>query len=242
MLLRCFGSAGAFPVGGEPTTGYSLTAGDTELQLDFGSGVFAKRSQMCGEKLPDAILLSHLHFDHMCDLLPYTYFLQKKGAGISVPPMRLFLPSGSDAAAEALIDRTVFDVIHVVAGCKYSVGGLEITAAAGRHPAVSFMYKICGEGKSFVFTGDTNTAPSLEPFVSGSDILLCDACFTQEEWTIDSSHLSAFLAASLAKMSGVKRLLLTHFAPGSDRKLLLSQAARMFPAVTLMRSGETYEL
>jgi ribonuclease BN (tRNA processing enzyme) len=240
MLLRCFGASGAFPTSGEPTTGYSLEIGTAELQLDFGSGVLAKRTEMLGEKLPDAILLSHLHFDHMCDLLPYTYFLQKRGAGKTEPRMKLFLPEDSDARVLALIDKDVYDITLAVPEKKYSVGNAEFTCTLGRHPAVNDMYRICGEGKTFVYTGDTSTAASLDPFVHGADILLCDACFPQEDWTQDKPHLSAFLAASLAKMAGVKRLLLTHFSPDTDRKLLLSQAVRMFPASTLMRSGETY--
>jgi len=63
---------GCAPAGGNPgeaCSGYLVTAGGSRVLLDCGPGVLA--SLLARDAAPlDAIVLSHLHFDHVADLIP----------------------------------------------------------------------------------------------------------------------------------------------------------------------------
>ena len=52
-------------------------------------------------------------------------------------------------------------------------------------------------------------------------------------WQENKPHLSAALAAGVAKEAGVKRLVLTHLNPAIPSAVLLREARDIFPAVSL---------
>ena len=56
-------------------SGYLIEEGDTCLLLDCGNGVFSKLRKFRDYVDVDAVVVSHLHADHMLDLVPYSYAL-----------------------------------------------------------------------------------------------------------------------------------------------------------------------
>ena len=70
------------------------------------------------------------------------------------------------------------------------------------------------EGKKIGFSGDTMPTKELEKFFEGCDFLVFDSTFLEEEKqkALDTCHSTAKQAATLAKNSNVKNLILTHFS------------------------------
>ena len=85
MELTVLGRCGPFPAPGEACSGYLLKCGGKNIMLDFGSGVFSRLYGLLPQLEVDAVVLSHLHSDHMADMrLPYA-----GGLGIHAVPIRI---------------------------------------------------------------------------------------------------------------------------------------------------------
>ncbi|BCP56339.1 MBL fold metallo-hydrolase [Kaistia sp. 32K] len=103
--LSILGSSGGFPVLGLPCSGYRLRAGGRDILIDCGPGVatalFAEQ-ETCAL---DAVLISHMHPDHVLDLMPLAYALMTEWAtaGRDVP-MPLRVPEGGRAFLERFSD------------------------------------------------------------------------------------------------------------------------------------------
>src|SRR5215211_6808688 len=75
MRITVLGKSPSWQDAGGACSGYLIEDGDTLLLLDCGNGVFSKLRQRVDYVELDAILISHLHADHILDLVPYAYAL-----------------------------------------------------------------------------------------------------------------------------------------------------------------------
>ena len=90
------------------------------------------------------------------------------------------------------------------------------------------------EGKKIGFSGDTMPTKELEKFFEGCDFLVFDSTFLEEEEqkALDTCHSTAKQAATLAKNSNVKNLILTHFsARYKDETQHLAEAEKIHNSV-----------
>ena len=67
MRLTVLGCAGSFPGPDSACSAYLVEADGFRLLLDFGTGSLSALQRYAGLVAVDAILLSHLHCDHMLD-------------------------------------------------------------------------------------------------------------------------------------------------------------------------------
>lgn len=229
MKLTVLGCNGPYPAAGGACSGYLLEAGDTRVLLDCGAGALAALTAVMPPEELNAIVLSHLHYDHMSDMLPLIYRMQGK------PKLAVYLPE-EPAGTRALL-AGAFDLRDLSQGGQ--IGCLRMTALPVRHPVPCFAVRCEADGKAFCYTGDTNTCESLAGFAGGCDLLLADACFTDALWAENKPHLSARLAAGLARDAGAGHLLLTHFTPGCDFAALLREAREVYPRAALAEAGLT---
>jgi len=89
-------------------------------------------------------------------------------------------------------------------------------------------------GKRIGISGDTAPSPELNKFFEGCDYLVFDATFLDRDYqrAIDTRHSTATQAATLAKASGVKNLVLTHFSSRyKDSSRHLTEAQKIHPSV-----------
>src|SRR5262249_3755807 len=73
-------------------SGYLVEGGGVRVLLDCGPGVFAKLRHVTDYASVDAVVISHLHADHVMDLVPYASGL-RYGLHESVAPLLLVPPS-----------------------------------------------------------------------------------------------------------------------------------------------------
>ena len=95
-------------------------------------------------------------------------------------------------------------------------------------------------GKKIVYSGDTRPCKTLAHEAKDADLLVHDACFSEEQAKLaeDKKHSTAKQAAELAKKAGAKKLLLTHFSNRyDDRKILLEEAKTIFPESVAAAEG-----
>ncbi len=233
MRLHVLGCSGPYPERDGATSGYLLEAGDTLLQLDFGSGILGRLTALTAPESLNALLISHWHFDHTSDLLPLIYRLQAAGAVLP-----LIGPADEASAIRRICGEAgCFALKTVAPGDEFAIADVRIAVGEARHPVPAVGFRVCRQDRAFGYTGDTNTLPSLADFYRGCDLLLADGLFNTETWAEGKPHLSAALAAELALRSGAGRLMLTHFNPTISPRLLLEEARAVFNRTALAEPG-----
>jgi ribonuclease Z len=91
-------------------------------------------------------------------------------------------------------------------------------------------------GKAVAYCTDTRPCDSASWLSRDADLLIHEATFTEDlaSEAYDYGHSTARQAASIARDSNVRRLLITHFSPRySDASALLDEARAIFPETVL---------
>lgn len=239
MRLTILGMNGPFPAPGGATSGYFLQAGKSSLALDMGCGVLSRLTALTPPEELTAVLLSHWHFDHSSDVLLLIYRL----AACAKEPLHIYAPVDPNSPVRRIVQECGELVLHDVApGETFQVGDAQVTAFAARHPVPAVMYRVEAEGKTFCYTGDTNTVEALADFARGADFLLADGLFTEAAWAEGKPHLSSAHVAQLAKDADVPHFVITHLNPTIDPETLLREARAIRIDALLARQGESYDI
>ena len=131
-----------------------------------------------------------------------------------------------------------FRLTDIAPGDTVTIGSCEIRIGEARHPVPAVSFRVEENGKTFGYTGDTNTLPSLAGFFRNVDLLLADGLFPAADWAEGKPHLSAELAASLAAEAEAGALVLTHLNPVYSPETLLREARQKYPRVLLASAGQ----
>ena len=235
MILRILGNNGPYPAPGGACSGYLLTSdsGDTRILIDCGTGVLNRLMDECPPKDLDAVVLSHLHYDHMSDMLPMQYALQFNPRQTPLP---VYAPEEPENV-RLLLDCACYDLWPAE---DFTVGEMRVSFTPARHPVPTNAVAVTCDGKRFVFTGDSNQDALVELFCEGADLLLADCGLSGADHTPAAPHYSAELCGRLARDTHAKRLLLTHFNPKYDPADLLAEARTAFPAAEIAELGAEY--
>lgn len=240
MKLTILGKYGPWPKAGSACSGYLLEAGGARLLLDCGCGILGKLQQHCAIPELDGIVLTHLHSDHMGDMMVLRYALPYfMGKGV-MGRLPVFLPAAPEAVAQGIAAEAGFDCRFVTGGDALEHRGMALSFFSVRHLIPCNAVKVSHGGSTLVFSGDMNTTPGFAGFAAGADLLLIDGCFPEADWSGEKPHLSAALAAAVGREAGARRVLLTHLRPEDDETLLLAEARRAHPDAEIAQEGAAY--
>lgn len=235
MKLTVLGNNGPFPAAGGACAGCLLSSdsGETNILLDCGAGVLARLTKHLNLENLDAIILSHLHFDHMSDMTVLKYALQfsKRKRNLLVV---------SPAEPTSVFEMMEDPHLDFAEPMDMTIGEMRVSFVPAIHPVPAVSVKVICDGRTFVYTGDTNINPFIELFSDGADMLLADAGLTNAQWSEEAPHLSPRHCGEIAKNARVKNLLLTHIRPGNDPEKLLDEARTPFPAAQIAQPGAQY--
>jgi len=243
LKLTVLGCYGPYPKAKGACSGYLLEDEHTKILIDCGNGVLSKFFSIYSDlnKL-DAIFISHLHSDHMGDLLVLRYAI---GIGQIMGKIRksipIYLPSSPKDEYDKIQYNNAFirNIINEESVIK--VNNFTVRFKRTDHPVECYAMSFENNGKRFVFSGDTKLFDGLVDFVRGSDLFLCEASILEKDRTESIPHLSAKQAAEVALESGIKRILLTHFLPEIRYDSIFSEARDVFPYILEMaEEGKGY--
>ncbi len=218
--------------------------GETAILVDCGSGVTQRllEAGTPGREI-DALLLTHLHSDHIVDLFQLVISSWHQGrAGpqrVFGPPgtkryvddmMRLWRPDLEQRIAHEMrisIAALEVEVVEFGDGWEIDIDGLGVRAVEVDHKPVqhAFGFVFRADGKSLVVSGDTRPCQALRDAARGADLLLHEV-FVHREMPITGSgrtkegiervasyHTVSGEVGKLASEAGVGALVLTHFVP-----------------------------
>lgn len=223
--LTVLGSCGAWPEPGRACSGYLLEHNGFRLVLDLGFGTASRL-----DSAVDAVLVTHEHPDHCVDVAALRRRHHFTGEGT----LPLYCPPGVLRVLEALEPQphpaTVFDV-HDLAGTD-TVGPFRLQTWPLPHHAPNFGVRLSAPGVTVAYTGDSGPTPALAELARDADLFVAEATF--QEPPSGPRYLStAAEAGAAAAQANAKRLLLTHFWPGSDRSVSVAQARAEFDGEVL---------
>lgn len=235
--LEILGYLGGFPVGGQAASSYLLTTDQGRLLIDLGSGSLLKLSAKQAIDEIDAVVLSHLHNDHVTDMLTLEHgLIVADRTGKRTMPMPVYLPS------EPETERRRFPQTHFIhhlihEGMQVDCIGGKMTFYPVRHTIPCFAVRFEYHGKIFVYSGDTQYFEGLVDIARDADVFLCEACVVaKSQHTTGKGHMSGAQAGSIAQAAQVKNLILTHLPSDGHHEAIKADAQTTFSGSVYLAS------
>ncbi len=227
MKLYVLGSGTCVPYDRRGSSGYAIKLQKTTILLDCGNGITWKLGKVGIDYLEvDYIFLSHFHPDHTSDLIPFL-FATKHTQSKRKKPLHIFGAKGLmkffSALKEAYREWIVPPELSI---CEIEEGILEfddykLTAKKTVHTESSQAYRIDSEGKSLVYSGDTDYSESLIELARNTDALVIE-CSAPDEKSKIKGHLAPNEVAQIANQSMARKVIITHLYPICDESNIVS--------------------
>jgi ribonuclease BN (tRNA processing enzyme) len=243
MQLTVLGCYGPYPPAGGSCSGYLLQHEGTAVLLDCGNGVLSRLRYHLEPWQLDAVILSHLHSDHISDVMILRYAVMIHHAGGGKAPLPVYAPEEPAEEFARLSYKEYLRAQAITAETSLQIGGIQFHFARGKHPYPSYFIAATAAGKKLVYSGDSADFAGMAHIIRGADVFLCEANYSREDLSGGGEyHMAAFQAARAAREAGVRRLVLTHHHPERDPQQNLAEAREIFPAAEIARPGSVYHL
>jgi ribonuclease BN (tRNA processing enzyme) len=253
LHITVLGRSPSWEDAGGACSGYLVEEGDGHLLVDCGNGVFGKLRAARDYRSVGTIVVSHLHADHMLDLVPFAYAL-RYGRGAPVRP-RLVAPVGAGETfrrlcgswgSEDLIERS-FALDEYAPGDERSVEGMLLRFTAVPHYVPTCAIDVrSATGARFTYGADCGPNDAIVELARGTGLLMLEGTLDEPETEEPRGHLTPREAGEHARRAGVPRLVVTHASDEMDAGWILAQARAGFGgadgAVALSREGDVYEV
>lgn len=225
--LTVLGSCGAWPEPGRACAGFLLDRDGFKIVLDLGYAALPQLLTHCPQGDVGAVIVTHQHPDHCVDVsaLARVRYYEAPDAA----PIPLYCPPGVVDVLRALEPRpdpaTVFDIRDL--GEAKEIGPFRLETALLPHYVTNLGVRLSTPDLTIAYTGDSGPGPEAAELANGADLLIADATLQGPSPTTTPRYVMTATEAATAA-AGAKRLLLTHFWPGSDRAISVAEAAQVF--------------
>ena len=217
-----------------------VKAGDTHILVDAGRGVVMRMAG--GGSLPAllaAVLVTHLHSDHICDLndVITTHWIMTRGNAV----LPVFGPPGTAQFVERQLHALEADigyriehhdvltggpkikVTELEPGDGFAVNDVQVSTAATVHAPVkpTIGYRLEHGGSAVALVGDTLPCDGVDALAADADAYVQTVIRRDLVQLIPNDMIQDILdyhsgvvdAAQTAARVGAKRLILTHMVP-----------------------------
>jgi len=253
VKLTVLGRSPASPNPGEACAGYLIEGGGARLLVDIGPGVVAQLLRLHHPDELDAVVVSHMHADHMLDLVTLRYVYPWR-ARPRDQRLRVVLPPGS---ADQVLDlaRGVGSARHFEDSFRLSehdgssplgFAGLSLTPVETEHFIPCWGFRAEADGGLLAYTADSGPCDALHALAEGADLFLSEATLRSLDEDAQPperrGHLTPAEAGAAARAGGVRRLLLTHLPVDDDWSPREAAAAAFGGDVEIAQPSRTYEV
>ena len=243
MKLFCIGKYGPYPKAGESCSCYVMTHNGKNIVIDLGCGALSKLLSVLPSRDIDALVLSHLHADHMGDALTLRYALEvDKKLGRRTEPLPVYLPAEPHAESSLLSSHAMMDAHFMTDGMRIQLFGMDVAFAEMPHPVPSFAMSFATGGRKLVYSGDTRDNGRIIEFAAGADLFVMEAALLEKDKAPAAPHVSAKDAGRIAKDAGVRRLLVTHLLPEYNPEDVMAEVRESYPSAEMIEEGQSYEV
>ena len=248
MRLTVLGCAGSFPGPESACSAYLVEAEGYRLLIDFGSGAMSALQRYADMNTIDAIVLTHLHCDHMLDACTYIV-VRRYDPGGAHPPLPVYAPLGAAeriSAAYSAENETIDDVytFYGLQPGTFPIGPFTVTVDRVNHPIETYGVRVEQGGRVLAYSSDTAPCEALLRIAAGADLFLCEASYPDGADNPPGLHLTGREAGEAATKADVGRLLLTHLVPAwaSEASIVEAAVSAYAGPVEVVRPGARYDL
>jgi ribonuclease BN (tRNA processing enzyme) len=254
MRLTILGRSPASPNPGEACAGYLIEGGGGRVLVDIGPGVVAQLLRRHHPEELSAVVVSHMHADHMLDLVTLRYVFPWRG----IPRdqrLRVVMPPGSadqvlDLARGAGSARHFEDAFRLSehdGSTPISFGGLSLTPIETEHFIPCWGFRAEADARLLGYTADTGPGDAVVRIADGADLFLSEATLRSVDEDAQPperrGHLLPEEAGEGARQGGAKRLMLTHLPVDGDGSWARTAASDAFGAeAEIAEPSRAYEI
>jgi ribonuclease BN (tRNA processing enzyme) len=246
MKLTVLGCAGSFPGPDSACSAYLVEADGFRLLVDFGAGSLSALQRYASLTSIDAILLSHLHADHILDACNYVVVRRYAPDG-PYPLLPIYAPAGARGRLSAAYGEGELDDVyqfHDLTPGRREIGPFAVTVDRVNHPVETYGVRLEHGGRVLAYSADSAPCDALHRLAHNADLFLCEASYLDGEENPPDLHLTGREAGEVATKAGVARLVLTHLvdAWGSEANSVECASAAFAGPVEVARAGASYDV
>jgi ribonuclease BN (tRNA processing enzyme) len=225
--------------------------------------VFGKLRAVIDDGEVDAVVISHLHADHILDLVPFasglTYAPRHQPVpvdghpGTDEPPRpRLLAPPGGRETFRRLCAAGGMSEGHIEGAFALEeydpaepvrVGAMEVRFQPVPHFLPTQAVSVACNGRRITYSADSSPSEDLCTFAHDTDLLLIEATLPRAEREGPRGHLTPEEAGEHGRRAGAHRLVLTHISDELDADWARREAERSFGGpVEVAAEGAVYQL
>jgi len=232
MKLTILGSGTAVPRINRNMSGYLLEIGNEKILFDSGPGTIRQLLKL-KVKIPsiDNIFYTHFHPDHITDLLGILVVNHSNNFKGS---LNLHGPVGIKEYFNFVKKVTMGKLNYNVkvkemrnnSRTKIPMNDIIIKSIKSKHTDSSVSYRIENNGKSIVYSGDTDYSDEIIKISKNTDLLILECSFPDNKKV--KGHLTPSLCGKIAAKANVKKLVLTHLYPECDKVDIKKQCSKEY--------------
>lgn len=206
---------------------------DEDILIDCGPGSLKNlRSIDVDLSSIDKILVSHIHADHLADLVPILWAMQLDGRSRS---LTLIGPKGLGSIVDKLLELLGTPTGFIRYRISYIEldGGEEIgdiSTCRVEHSIHTLAYRLDRGGRSICYSGDTRPCRSLVDLAYKVDILVHEASFPTiyTDIATRTGHSTGREAGMIAYEASVRKLILFHISLEEYEDTIAREARSVF--------------
>ncbi len=206
MQLTILGNYGPYPGPDGAVTGFLVSSDTTNIVLDLGNGSLVNYARHRRWDQLDAVILSHLHEDHIGDVSVLQYVRQYEPNC----PAALYLPATPADTSERIRGIRSLNTQLFEGKTGLKIGDMELSFLPVVHPVETYAVRVRCKGKCMVYTSDTAYTEKLIPFAKGADLLLCEAGVLDEQTERKHIHMSVTEGCEIARRANVGHTVFCH--------------------------------
>lgn len=222
MKIILLGTGAVVPERDRAQSGILVKTRSRNLLLDCGDGVL-RRICESGNSIEavDHLILTHNHLDHNADFLSITRARQEAGKD----HLYIYGPAGTRKLLSKLIEA--YDLQHKVEAKirelrdseEIEIGGIRVFCREAKHMVPALCCKVCSEGKSLVYSGDTKPCEGIKTLCKEEADLLIHECSFPDGYEKPAGHTTPEELGKLIAGLPVKKLAITHLYPPTIARL-----------------------
>lgn len=222
MKLTILGSGTGVPSEKRAPSGYLVETGDSKIILDSGPGTFLRLAKK-GIQVSDVthLFYTHLHPDHTLDFMFFLFASRIPGTQREIPLIvtgprgfkqfyentKILYGNWMEVPFDFQLNEMLEDLLSFE---NFTIQSTEVL-----HQKHSVAYAIVDSaGKKLVYTGDMAENENIVHLAKDADVFLCECSFPDAYFC--PGHMTPSSVAKIAKLSRVKKVVLTHFYPVWD--------------------------
>jgi ribonuclease BN (tRNA processing enzyme) len=254
MRLTVLGGSAASPNTGAGCAGFLVQRGDTGVVLDLGPGTLLELRRHADFRALSAVIISHMHVDHMLDLIALRHALAYNPVAPPAP-VPVWLPLGGAALLAQV--TAPFDLCDdpgtftsTVTVREYDpaqplrIGNLEVRFQRTMHILPAWAMRVSAPEGDLGYTADGGPTSAWDDLLRGVRILIAEATLLEpgDRPIEQRGSLTASEAGELAQRCGAETLLLAHLWEELGFEAAREQAASAYSGeIVLARPGTTLE-